>query len=57
MSGIAARHAHVTLQQRLRFVQHTTGAPAIRSRKNGRWAMLGTDTGVLLVDELQGVFP
>ncbi|MNN65699.1 hypothetical protein D3C81_1812210 [compost metagenome] len=57
MAGVSPRQAHIALQERRRFVQHTVRTPAIRTRKYRRRAMGLTNTFVLRMDQRQRIIP
>ena len=57
MTGIAARQAHIALQQRRRLVQHPVRAPAVGPGENGRRTVTVANALVLGVDQRQRVIP
>ncbi|MOA04285.1 hypothetical protein D3C78_1238300 [compost metagenome] len=57
MPSVAARQAHIALQQRRRFMQHAVGAPTVRSSKDRRRTIAVADAFVLSVDERQRIVP
>ena len=57
MTGIAARQAHIALQQRRGLVQHAVRTPAVGAGKNGRRTVSVANALVLGVDQRQRVIP
>jgi hypothetical protein len=57
MAGIAARQAHIALQQRRRLVQYAVRAPAVGAGKNRRRAVAFANPPMLGVDQIQRLLP
>ncbi len=57
MTGVAAREAHIALQQRGGFMQYAVGAPAVGACENRRRAVAFANAPVLLVNQTQRLVP
>ena len=57
MASIAARQAHIALQQRRRLMQDTVRAPAVGAGKNGGRAVAVANAAVLGIDQIQRLIP
>ena len=57
MAGIAARQAHIALQQRRRLMQYAVRAPAVGAGKNGGRTVAVADPPMLGIDQIQRLLP
>ena len=57
MAGVAARQAHIALQQCRCLMQYAVRTPAVRAGKNGGRPVAVADPPMLGIDQIQRLLP